>query len=73
MLFLLPGRATKWRGEKNEEQGGGRQKHGRKRFVLSNPIKIVGSESCFPRVDATIGRVRAECGEGLKTLRLLKL
>lgn len=45
LWFLLSGRATKRRGEKNGEQGGGRQKYGRKRFILSNPTKIVESES----------------------------
>jgi hypothetical protein len=28
-----------------EKQRAGRQKHGRNRFILSNPTKIVGSES----------------------------
>jgi hypothetical protein len=59
--------------EGDNAAGRWRQKHGRKRFVLSNPTKIVGSESYFPRVGPTAAQVRAECGEGLKTLRLLRL
>jgi hypothetical protein len=72
LWFLLPGRAMTRRGEKNGERGGGGRNTDASCFVLSNPTKIVGSESCYPRVGPTAAQVRAECGEGLQNLASFK-